>query len=165
MTRLGRLVGAGLLSLIVLPAGAGIPSSGADTATGDDVAAGPMLANVCLITGDVKRLTEFYEVVLETKASWSGPDYAELATGSGVLAIFSFDAQQKYIPGVTESARNKSVILEFRVSDPDREYRRLQGLVTSWVKPPSTQPWGTRSIYFRDPDGNLVNFFTRVKKQ
>jgi catechol 2,3-dioxygenase-like lactoylglutathione lyase family enzyme len=124
-----------------------------------------MLANVCLITRDVKRLTEFYEVVLGTKANWSGPDYAELTTGSSVLAIFSFDAQQKYIPGVTEAARNRSMILEFRVSDPDREYRRLQGLVTSWVKPPSTQPWGTRSIYFRDPDGNLVNFFTRVKKQ
>jgi hypothetical protein len=23
-------------------------------------------------------------------------------------------------------------------------------------------PWGNRSILFRDPDGNLVNFFTPV---
>jgi catechol 2,3-dioxygenase-like lactoylglutathione lyase family enzyme len=31
-----------------------------------------------------------------------------------------------------------------------------------WVKGPTTQPWGTRSIYFRDPDGNLVDFFAPV---
>jgi len=30
------------------------------------------------------------------------------------------------------------------------------------VKAPSTQPWGNRSIYLRDPDGNLVNLYTRV---
>jgi len=30
------------------------------------------------------------------------------------------------------------------------------------VKPPTTQPWGNRSIYFRDPDGNLINFYSRV---
>ncbi|HKW35048.1 MAG TPA: nuclear transport factor 2 family protein [Candidatus Acidoferrum sp.] len=34
-----------------------------------------------------------------------------------------------------------------------------------WVKPPTTQPWGTRSVYFRDPDGNLVNFFMMSAKK
>jgi catechol 2,3-dioxygenase-like lactoylglutathione lyase family enzyme len=32
-------------------------------------------------------------------------------------------------------------------------------LVKTWVKPPTTQPWGTRSLYFRDPDGNLIDFY------
>lgn len=63
-----------------------------------DAVAGPVLANVCLISGDVKRLTGFYENILGIKAKWSGPDYAELDTGSSMLAIFSFDAQQRYIP-------------------------------------------------------------------
>jgi hypothetical protein len=26
-------------------------------------------------------------------------------------------------------------------------------------------PWGNRSLLFRDPDGNLVNFFTPVSAQ
>jgi len=30
------------------------------------------------------------------------------------------------------------------------------------VKTPSAQPWGNRSIYLRDTDGNLVNLYTRV---
>jgi catechol 2,3-dioxygenase-like lactoylglutathione lyase family enzyme len=124
----------------------------------------PTLVNICVITNNVKRLVEFYEAILLLKARISGDDYAEFPSDAGVLAIFSAEAQENYIPGSTEVAKNRSVILEFRVSDVDREYRRLQGLVKMWVKPPTTQPWGTRSIYFRDPDGNLVDFYAPIKK-
>jgi len=159
MTKMRRWGGVSLLlGLVAVGGWAAAPRSGDE---GKDAALTvPALANVCLISGDVKRLVGFYEGILGVKANWSGPDYAELATGSSVLAIFSFEAQQRYIPDVTEAAKNRSMILEFRVADADREYSRLQGLVKKWVKPPTTQPWGTRSIYFRDPDGNLVDFFT-----
>ncbi|PZS07294.1 MAG: hypothetical protein DLM70_03775 [Chloroflexi bacterium] len=53
-------------------------------------------------------------------------------------------------------------MLEFRVSDVDQQYARLQRKDIAWVKPPSTQEWGNRSIYFRDPDGNLINFYSQV---
>jgi catechol 2,3-dioxygenase-like lactoylglutathione lyase family enzyme len=136
---------------------------------GDDKASGPggspRLVNTCLITNDVKRLVEFYEPILALKAKRTGEDYAEFRTSVGVLAIFSGVAQERYIPGSAEAANNKSVVLQFRVTDVDQEYRRLQNLVKTWVKPPTTQPWGTRSIYFRDPDGNLVDFYTPSKGQ
>ena len=119
----------------------------------------PRLVNTCVITKDVKQLVGFYESVLMLKARWSGEDYAEFPTGVGTLAIFSAEAQEKYIPGSAETLEDKSVILEFRVADVDQEYRRLQNLVKTWVKPPSTQPWGTRSVYFRDPDGNLIDLY------
>lgn len=77
--------------------------------------------------------------------------------------MFSDDAQEKYIPGSARPGENHSLILEFEVDDVDREYARLHELVKTWVKEPSTQPWGTRSTYFRDPDGNLVDLFTVVK--
>lgn len=86
-------------------------------------------------------------------------------TSAGTLAIFDADAQEKYIPGAAQPGQNRSAILEFNVANVDQEYARLQGMVKTWVKPPTTQPWGSRSIYFRDPDGNLVDFFTRVKRQ
>jgi catechol 2,3-dioxygenase-like lactoylglutathione lyase family enzyme len=124
----------------------------------------PALSNVCLISNDVKRLVDFYEPVLALKASWSGSDYAELRTNAAVLAVFAADAQEEYIPRAAQAAENRSVILQFRVADVDVEYKRLQSLVKIWVKPPTTQPWGTRSIYFRDPDGNLVDFYNPTKR-
>ena len=123
----------------------------------------PVLVNTCLITSNVDRLVDFYQPVLGMKAKRSGPYYAEFSTGQGVLAIFSLEAQEKYIPGSAVAANNKGVILEFRVADVDEEYKRLQGLVKTWVKVPSNTPWGTRSAYFRDPDGNLVDYFARPK--
>lgn len=125
----------------------------------------PVLRNTCLITKNVRQLTNFYTQVLRIPARNSGVDYAEFRTGVGVLAIFSADAQERYIPKSAGPADNKSAILEFEVRDVDAEYLRLQKIVKDWVKPPTTQPWGTRSIYFRDPDGNLVDFYTWVKKQ
>jgi uncharacterized glyoxalase superfamily protein PhnB len=91
--------------------------------------------------------------------------YVDFRTGTGVLALFSAEAQEKYIPGSTMPGQNHSAILEFRVSDVDQEYARLHDVVKQWVKAPTTQPWGTRSIYFRDPDGNLVDFFAQVAPQ
>ena len=122
----------------------------------------PALENTCVISADIRRLVAFYEPVLGEKAKWSGDDYAEFGTGVGVLSIFSYAAQEKYIPGSAVAGKNRSVILEFKVANVDAEYRRLQGLVKIWVKPPTTQPWGSRSIYFRDPDGNLVDFYALV---
>jgi catechol 2,3-dioxygenase-like lactoylglutathione lyase family enzyme len=118
----------------------------------------PALIRTCLITPNVEQLVAFYEAILNLKASKTGEDYAEFHTSAGSLAIFSAAAQERYIPGSAEGA-NKGIVLEFRVANVDQEYRRLQDVVKNWVKPPSTQPWGTRSIYFRDPDGNLVDFF------
>jgi len=124
----------------------------------------PVLRNACLITKDVARLVDFYSRVLQISAKLSGNDYAEFHTGATVLAVFSADAQEKYIPGSAQAASNKSAILEFEVANVDQEYSRLKGVVKDWVKPPTTQPWGTRSLYFRDPDGNLVDFYACGKK-
>jgi catechol 2,3-dioxygenase-like lactoylglutathione lyase family enzyme len=120
----------------------------------------PVLLHTCLITNDVKGLTTFYASVLQISPRKSGEDYVELRTTAGTLALFSSAAQEKYIPGSATAGQNHSVILEFRVANVDAEYARLRRIVKSWVKGPTTQPWGTRSIYFRDPDGNLVDFFT-----
>jgi catechol 2,3-dioxygenase-like lactoylglutathione lyase family enzyme len=43
----------------------------------------------------------------------------------------------------------------------DRVHKELGDALTDIVNGPATMPWGNRSLLFRDPDGNLVNFFTR----
>ena len=119
----------------------------------------PVLVNTCLISSRFGELVDFYQRVLGITPRVVNGEYAEFSTGAGVLAIFSADAQERYIPGSAQPASNKSAILEFKVADVDGEFVRLRSSVKSWVKPPTTQPWGTRSFYFRDPDGNLVDFY------
>jgi uncharacterized glyoxalase superfamily protein PhnB len=154
-TRYLRLA-ASLTTLFVLS-----PGTAQSRDKGADPGQAPALVNTCLITKNVKALVKFYATILKRDAQMSSEDYAEFHTDVGVLAIFSTEAQERYIPGAATAANNKSIILEFRVADVDGEYRRLQDVVKIWVKPPTTQPWGTRSIYFRDPDGNLVDFYSR----
>jgi uncharacterized glyoxalase superfamily protein PhnB len=51
------------------------------------------------------------------------------------------------------------IMLEFEVDNVDAEYERLSDLGTGVVKELTTQQWGNRSFWLRDPDGNLVNVF------
>jgi catechol 2,3-dioxygenase-like lactoylglutathione lyase family enzyme len=81
---------------------------------------------------------------------------------SCTLAIGHTQTTQLFGTDSARPADNHTVIIEFRVEDVDSEYERLKPLVNDWVQEPSTMPWGNRSILFRDPDGNLVNFFTPV---
>jgi predicted enzyme related to lactoylglutathione lyase len=115
-----------------------------------------------IITGDAKRLVEFYEQVTGVPANWFTEDFAELNTKGATLAIGSTRTVPLFAPGAARPADNHSVIIEFLVEDVDRVHQNLAGLVGDFVTEPTTMPWGNRSLLFRDPDGNLVNFFTPV---
>ena len=117
-----------------------------------------------IITDDIKRLVQFYEG-LGLKAVWYTDDFAELSSATCTLAIGSKRTMDLFGAGAATPAANRSVILEFRVDDVDDAYRKLEGHVTDVVQQPTTQPWGNRSLLFRDPDGNLVNLFTPVSPE
>ncbi|MEU3963715.1 VOC family protein [Streptomyces buecherae] len=118
--------------------------------------------SIRVITGDVARLVAFYERATGARATWATEDFAELTIGGATLAIAGTRTVPLFAPGSARPAANQSVITEFRVDDVDRVHRNLTGLVTDFVGGPTTMPWGNRSLLFRDPDGNLVNFFTPV---
>jgi predicted enzyme related to lactoylglutathione lyase len=63
--------------------------------------------------------------------------------------------------GARAPGRRDEIILDFVADDVDAEYPRIAALGVEWVMPPTTQPWGNRSMIFRDPAGNLVNVFSR----
>ncbi len=118
--------------------------------------------SVRVITDDVARLAAFYERVTGTAATWSTPDFAEVVTPGGTLAIGSTRTVALFGVGSAEPAANRSAIVEFLVDDVDREYTRLAAEPTEFVTAPTTMPWGNRSLLLRDPDGTLVNLFTPV---
>ena len=121
------------------------------------------LTHSCIITEDVKKLTEFYKEALQIKPEIYGDDYTEFPTEGGVLSLFSYTAHEELAKGSVEPSSNRCLELEFNVDNVDDEYVHLQQLGAEIVKPLTTQPWGNRSFYFRDPDGNLINFYTRTR--
>lgn len=118
--------------------------------------------SIRIITDDVARLVSFYEHATGVQASWPNENFAELTTTSATLAIASTRTVSLFGPGSARSADNHTVIVEFLVDDVDGVYKNLTGFVEDFVNEPTTMPWGNRSLLFRDPDGNLVNFFTPV---
>jgi predicted enzyme related to lactoylglutathione lyase len=127
-------------------------------------ASGPQhsLVSIRLITDNIARLVDFYERVTNTPVRWSTPDFAELNTPAGTLAIGSTRTVALFGAGSASAADNHTAIIEFLVDDVDTEYDRIRLVTTDFVNAPTTMPWGNRSLLFRDPDGNLVNFFTPV---
>lgn len=123
------------------------------------------LVSVRIITADIKRLVQFFEEATEITAKWATDDFAELRSESFTLAIGSTRTLAFFGEGVAEPAANKSIIIEFLVENVDDNYEIIKGLTSEIVQKPTTMPWGNRSLLFRDPDGNLINFFTPVSDE
>lgn len=121
------------------------------------------LVRTCIIVEDVAKCRDFYKGILEIEPVIDMPSYVEFETVAGGLALFDAKEQEKLAPGTAKAGSNLCSMLEFEVEDLDNQYKRIKPLVVDWVKLPTTQQWGTRSVYFRDPEGNLVNFFARTK--
>jgi len=115
------------------------------------------LAQTRLVTTDVPGLAHFYQEVTGLVPIGS-EDYVEFRGGGTSLAISSKRSIDLFNGAAAEPAANQSVILDFEVDDVDAQRSRLRGTVETFVQEPTNQPWGNRSMLFRDPDGNLVYF-------
>ena|SRR6218665_1099896 len=123
------------------------------------------LVSVRIITAEIERLVKFFENATGINAKWSTEDFAELVTNSFTLAIGSTRTLAFFGESIAQPAANKSVIIEFLVENVDDAYERIKNLTSEIIQKPTTMPWGNRSLLFRDPDGNLINFFTPVSDE
>lgn len=118
------------------------------------------LVQTRVVTDDVAGLASFY-------AALAGVDvvlndyYLEipaLTMGFSQCRFSAFTGCQGQ-PGL----RRGEIVLDFSVSDVDREFERIGRLGVDWVHHPTDQPWGTRAMTFRDPEGHPVNVFSRLR--
>jgi uncharacterized glyoxalase superfamily protein PhnB len=117
------------------------------------------LRHARIVTRDVPCLARFYQQITGIKPEGSS-DYLEFRTAEGAFAISSQQKMEEHGAGATTPCMNLSMVLDFEVEDVDKEYARISQIVREFVLEPKIQPWGNRSMLFRDPDGNLVNFFS-----
>jgi len=118
-------------------------------------------ASTRLVARDIKNLVGFYEKVMNKKAEWLVPTFAEIVTPAATLAINTAETVALFKEGSAEPGANRTAILEFQVDDVDAEFARLKAEVDV-VLEPKTMPWGNRAAQFRDPEGSLVSMYTPV---
>jgi uncharacterized glyoxalase superfamily protein PhnB len=118
-------------------------------------------ASTRLVARDIKNLVGFYEKVMNKKAEWLVPTFAEIVTPAATLAINTAETVALFKEGSAEPGANRTAILEFQVDNVDAEFARLKAEVQV-VLEPKTMPWGNRAAQFRDPEGSLVSIYTPV---
>jgi uncharacterized glyoxalase superfamily protein PhnB len=116
-----------------------------------------------IVTDDVHRLAAFYARLLDAQVTLN-EYYVEVPAGPASVG-FSRRRFTEYRQDLAAgrgclSACRAEVILDFQAADVDAEYHRIDALGVGWVMPPTTQPWGNRTMTFRDPDGILINVFS-----
>ena len=119
---------------------------------------------ICIVTQNVPRLCAFYREILKLEPE-EGDVFKIIPTEGAELSIFSSEHMEEMAGGCLKGAGYGSYTIEFEVEDVDQEFERLQAMNVEIVKPPTTQPWGRRSVWFRDPDRNIVNFYANVEVQ
>ena len=112
------------------------------------------LAGVCIITADVLRLTSFYELLFSVNGEGDETHMGFPCIG---LAIFSESGMEEMAPGSMLGTGSGKVSLSFDVLDADLEFERVLALGAEIIMMPKTHPWGLRSFWCKDPDGNILS--------
>ena len=108
------------------------------------------VGEVCFMTSDVIRLSEFYKTLLEVENGSSDPVHQAILTEETSLTIYN--------DGLVRNVNPHNICIAFTVNDVDMEYERLKNMGVEIVDPPTMRPWGAMNMSFLDPDHNLITF-------
>jgi lactoylglutathione lyase len=127
-------------------------------------------ARVRLLVRDFRTSWEFYHHVLGlTPVRGHGaPPYGEFLTGRrAIVSLFDRASMAKAV-GISidppKRGRTSPVAVIFEVPDVDRTARSLRRRGVRLLRGPTDRPeWGLRALHFLDPDGNLIEVYSRLR--
>ena len=128
----------------------------------------PKISYVLIYVPDLDKSVKFYRDVLGFKVKNQEKVYVEFETEGSTFALADVKLGERVvgpeqIGSIVGSKRNFSLTLG-EVENVDATYEELSKNGVEFVDPPTTHPWGQRTAYFRDPDGNILEVFSWVKK-
>jgi uncharacterized glyoxalase superfamily protein PhnB len=119
-------------------------------------------ASVRVVTDQFDVLVDFYAALTGVQPTRLAPGFAEIRLDGCTLAISSREIIERVNGGAIVPQANRSLMIELQVDDVDGLLARTAALAEI-VQQPTTMPWGNRSMLLRDPDGAIINIFSRPK--
>ena len=119
-------------------------------------------ASVRVVTDQFDLLLDFYAALTGVPPVTLAPGFAEIRLDGCTLAISSREIIERVNGGAIVPQANRSLMIELQVDDVDGLLARTAALAEI-VQQPTTMPWGNRSMLLRDPDGAIVNIFSRPR--
>jgi catechol 2,3-dioxygenase-like lactoylglutathione lyase family enzyme len=124
---------------------------------------------VGLFTKDNRTTVDFYTKTFGFTTEWDGVQpNVEMTLGNMRIILFPREAfeQMVSLKFIYPEGFNGTVELAFDVptfADVDKEYLNALENGAVPVLPPTTEPWGQRTCYVADPDGNLIEIGSFVE--
>lgn len=115
-----------------------------------------------LFTTDNAKMVAFYRDVFGFQTDWNGkePNVEMTLDGMRLILFPRKDFEQMISQSLAyPQGKNGTMELAFDVptfADVDTEYKRAIELGAQPVFEPMTEPWGQRTCYVADPEGNLI---------
>jgi catechol 2,3-dioxygenase-like lactoylglutathione lyase family enzyme len=111
---------------------------------------------------DMKAMRHFYGAVMRFPVyNELGPQWIAYRVGASLLALTE---RGLMFNDPATPAGALSLQLAFRVApkevDECADALRAEGIAI--VGPPTDQPWGHRTLFFRDPDGNVLEIYADI---
>ena len=124
---------------------------------------------VGLFTRDNKATVDFYTKTFGFTTDWDGmsPNVEMMMSGMRII-LFPREAFEQMVSRKFHypDGFNGTMELAFDVptyADVDKEYQNALDHGAASVLPPTTEPWGQRTCYVADPDGNLIEIGSFVE--
>ena len=108
------------------------------------------IGEVCLLTNDVVRLSNFYNTLFGIENNSDDTVHQVIISEGTGLTVYNDGANRK--------GNNNNICLAFTVDNVDTECERLKSLGIEIIDPPTERPWGAKNMMFADPDGNHIYF-------
>ena len=114
-----------------------------------------------LFVNNMEIMVKFYRDIIGFKTNWNGEGNADLESDSCNLIMYGRKDFEKMVSKEFNYPKGLNGTMEIafdlkEYEDVDKEYKRLMDLGVESVFPPTTMPWGQRTCYVSDPEGNLL---------